>query len=122
MAASVVFKTEQIKTRLKRAQIALAPAVMAYAKGKANEYEKYMKANAPWTDRTGNARRGLKAQATQSRKAFVTTIKLSHSVYYGVYLEYAMGRRFAIIQPTIDVKGHDYVDGLHGILGPVIIK
>ena len=112
MAASVVFNTEQIKTRLKRAQIALAPAVMVYAKGKANEFEKYMKANAPWTDRTGNARRGLKAQATQSRKAFV----------YGVYLEYAMGRRFAIIQPTIDVKGQDYVDGLHGILGPVIIK
>ena len=48
--------------------------------------------------------------------------KLSHSVYYGVYLEYAMGRRFAIIQPTIDAKGQDYVNGLHGILGPVIIK
>jgi len=119
-SATVTFDTEVIKTRLKRAKLAAAPAALAYSQKKAAEIENYMKANAPWTDRTGNARRGLRAEVSQSRGRYVTTIKMSYNVYYGVYLEYAMGRRYAIIEPTQRVKGPEYVNGLEGMLGNVM--
>lgn len=70
----------------------------------AEELEQYMKDNRPWTDRTGNARAGLKARLYDSGSNYFE-IALSHSVDYGIYLEFYMGRRFAIIQPTILNKG-----------------
>ena len=118
MEVRVVFKNDnQIKTRLKRSQIQYAPAILAYCNSKTGEFENYMKSHAPWTDRTGNARRGLKATVSQSKKKFVTTMELSHSVYYGIYLEYYYGKRYAIIEPTIRVKGPDLVRDLQGYIG-----
>ena len=66
--------------------------------------EKYMKLNAPWTDRTTNARNGLKAEAVKGLK-FEHSIVLSHAVDYGIYLETSNDGKYAIIQPTIDVMG-----------------
>lgn len=66
--------------------------------------EKYMKLNAPWTDRTTNARNGLSAQYAKLQK-FEHAIVLSHAVDYGIYLEGSNDGKYAIIQPTIDVMG-----------------
>lgn len=65
----------------------------------APKLEAYAKANRPWTDRTGNARRGLNARSTASAKEIVVT--LAHAVYYGVYLEKNQGGKYAILLPTI---------------------
>ena len=62
--------------------------------------EKRAKANAPWTDRTGAARRGLFAETVVSATEVV--VALSHSVTYGVYLELGHAGRFAILQPTLN--------------------
>lgn len=62
--------------------------------------EAYAKQNAPWTDRTGHARQGLKASADKDGNKFI--LDLSHSVRYGVYLEVAHGAKYAIIIPTLD--------------------
>lgn len=86
------------------------------------ELESYMKSNAPWNDRTGDARRGLKAEYTERFKKgvesepTVLTIKLSHKVDYGVYLEYAMGLRFAILEPTVRLKTPAIIQQMRGIL------
>lgn len=69
----------------------------------APDVENYMKNNAPWTDRTGNARNGLSARAF--REGDSVGIDLFHSVEYGIYLEARWSGRYAIIQPTIDEMG-----------------
>lgn len=104
----------QIKTRLDKMDAAYRGIVQDYMVQKAEELEIYMKNNRPWQDRTGAARAGLSAKITSSPKNYVQKIKLAHGVYYGVYLEYAMERRFAIIEPTIRIKGPEIITDLQG--------
>lgn len=66
----------------------------------APEIETWMKQNAPWVDRTGNARQTLHAEVYQLASA--TVIMLAHGVEYGIFLELAHGGRFQIIGPAID--------------------
>ena len=52
--------------------------------------ERWMKHNAPWTDRTTNARNGLFATAQKSSHRIMSAtfaIVLGHTVDYGIYLE-----------------------------------
>lgn len=79
----------------------------------AKELEKYMKANAPWQDRTGDARENLNTKVEQ--KGQKITIILSNPMYYGYYLEQKMGKRFAIIDPTIKAKSGEVMDSLKGL-------
>lgn len=88
--------------------------VKNYFEEQEKEVEDYMKQNAPWNDRTGDARRGLKAETSDTLN--VVNMKLSHSVDYGVYLEYAMELRFAILEPTARLKGPEIIKGMGGLL------
>jgi len=63
----------------------------------------YARTNAPWTDRTTNARNGLFARA--ERDAPVYRIIIGHSVPYGVWLEVRWSGRYAILRPTVDHEG-----------------
>lgn len=69
----------------------------------ASQAEAQMRANAPWTDRTGNARSGLRGEAFHevNRHGF----DLFHSVPYGLWLEVRWGGRYAIIGPTLQHQG-----------------
>lgn len=91
--------------------------VEAYMVQKAEDLERYMKANHPWQNRTGAAEAGLSARVSSSRLNYVQTIELAHGVPYGVYLENSMERRFAIIEPTIRIKGPEIVNDLQGKFG-----
>jgi hypothetical protein len=59
----------------------------------------YAKANAPWTDRTGNARNGLDVAVENDGNALI--MELFHTVDYGLWLEVIQNGRFAIIMPTL---------------------
>jgi len=61
--------------------------------------QNYARKNAPWTDRTGNARAGLFYVVKQEPGRVV--IYLCHSMEYGIYLELAHGGQFEVIWPTI---------------------
>lgn len=61
--------------------------------------ERDAKENRPWTDRTGNARRGLTGSVEMS--ATDLAVRLAHTVSYGVYLEYMQAGRFSILMPTM---------------------
>jgi hypothetical protein len=74
------------------------------AEARAAEMENWAKANAPWQDRTGNARAGLNSFVKDS-PGVVAEIVIQHGVDYGVWLEIAHGGRFAIIAKTIDTYG-----------------
>ena len=63
--------------------------------------ENYMKQQAPWTDRTGNARQGMYARVHHTPKVSIR-MDLDHSMWYGKYLGYHHAGRFAIVLPTRD--------------------
>ncbi len=77
-------------------------AVHAVASRIATEAQNEMRSNAPWTDRTGNARSALFSIAEQAAKDMVI-LYLSHgtAIYYGVFLETKYAGKYAIIVPTM---------------------
>lgn len=83
-------------------------AMAAYTAGFAKEVENYAKENAPWEDRSGDARAGLKAEGRQRLTSY--TIVLYHTVDYGIWLEVRWDGRYAIIVPTIVHMGHELMD------------
>ena len=80
---------------------AIHRGVLAIAKSYAPEIENWMKANAPWTDRTGNARQSLYTEVNQVVNSMVELV-LSHGMSYGVYLELCNQGRWGIIDRAID--------------------
>jgi HK97 gp10 family phage protein len=83
--------------------------------------ERYMKHNAPWKDRTTNARNGLSATAQKSGSRILSStfaIILSHSVDYGIYLERGTRNMRArpIIEPTIKIYAPKVLKTLTKIL------
>lgn len=62
------------------------------------------RANAPWTDRTGNARGGLFGTAERDVAQKLVVIYLSHGpdIDYGVFLELARAGKYAIVLSTIE--------------------
>ena len=81
----------------------LNEAIFALAQFYAPQIESWMKANAPWVDRTGNARQSLWAVA--SREGHNVIIEMGYGVIYAIYLEYANGGRYSVIQPALDEWG-----------------
>lgn len=79
-------------------------AVTAVAGRVAAEMANSAKSNAPWTDRTANARTGIFGTAERDTTAQVVTLFLSHSpvIDYGIWLELANGGNYAIIMRTIE--------------------
>lgn len=78
--------------------------VRAIADRYAPQIEAWMKAEAIWTDRTGNARQTLNTEVEQVTSDMVAII-LAHGVSYGVYLELSHGANFAIVTPALDYFG-----------------
>lgn len=79
--------------------VRLAAALVRAANAMAGRIERWMKANAPWTNRTGDARARLSAWVV--RFAAGVTIVLAHGVDYGKWLEIAHAGRFAIVAPAV---------------------
>lgn len=95
---TTVFKNvKHLDTKIER-------ALFGVAKYWDGPVERWMKHNAPWHDRTSNARNGLTARAAKLGKGLYAII-LSHSVDYGIYLE--RGTRYMrarpVIQPAIAI-------------------
>jgi hypothetical protein len=60
--------------------------------------ESKMRTDASWTDRTGNARAGLRARKVGGGDEF--TLVLFHTMDYGYWLEVAHDGKYAVIGPT----------------------
>lgn len=78
-----------------------------------------MRHNAPWTDRTTNARNGLSAVA-QHVPFRRHTIILFHRVKYGIWLEVRFGGKNAILMPTALKVGPKALDAIGRGWGPAI--
>lgn len=78
--------------------------LIALALTYAPQVEAWMKHNASWTDRTGNARQSLQTQVYESpdRSQVVLELRYGNSIFYHVFLELNNAGRYAIITPTVD--------------------
>lgn len=74
----------------------------------------YMKVNAPWTDRTTNARNGLGAIAFKQGSRWV--LNLFGRASYQIWLEVKYGGRDAIIGPTILLWGPRVMRNMEGLI------
>ena len=77
--------------------------------------ESWAKENAPWTDRTSNARQGIKGQAYWNSDTIIVT--LSHSVNYGIWLELANHRNYAILEKSINAEKDTLIQNYKKLLG-----
>jgi hypothetical protein len=100
--AKILWK-DSLSGNLRKGPKRVQEAAWATAQYMAPRVESYMKINAPWTDRTGNARNGLAARAYRDQET--VGIVLFHQVPYGIWLETRWDGAYAIINPTIDQMG-----------------
>lgn len=89
-------------------------AMWKYVETGALQVQNYARAHRPWTDRTGAARQRL--TGTPSARPGGYRITLAHGVDYGIWLELAHEKRFAIIEPTIKAKGPNIMEGFDNLL------
>lgn len=110
---SLVWK-DGLSRNLRQGPAKVHRAAVITAHRMAPQVEAHMKNNAPWTDRTGNARNGLAARAYESGDE--VGIVLYHQVSYGIYLETRFAGKYAIINPTIDVMGPQVMQQFNNLL------
>lgn len=108
---------DQITPRLDELAPKLHSAIAALTEYYADRSVAHMKANAPWTDRTGNARNTLSTRAFTEPNRYV--IVLYHVMPYGVWLEVRWSGRYAIILPTIEKMGPQVMTGLRKLLARI---
>ena len=115
MAFKLNYDESTLKKNLDKMSVKLGAVVLMYASTKASELQAKMKLNRPWTDRTGMAKALLNAKVSQPNKNTVR-ITLAHGVYYGIWLELAHGKNYAIIAPTIREEGPRIVEDLNNLM------
>jgi hypothetical protein len=94
------------------------------------EAEQMAKDNAPWTDRTHDARKLLKGVVLDGKTTVDTKlgsvtigkeksigIALVHRVEYGKYLETANSGQYAILKPTIEALRSSFLGAVRQALG-----
>lgn len=91
---------EKYQTRVEAAMLVVADTI-------SRKMEEWAKQNARWTDRTGNARQLLHGSAFWSDENTIT-IMLAHGVDYGIWLELAMNRNYAILEESIEAKQDEF--------------
>lgn len=79
--------------------------------------QSYARRNAPWTDRTGNARQGLFAR--HNKTGGTHRITVYHTMPYGIWLEVRHSGRYQIIMPTVRAMGPEVMRSIQGILGRI---
>lgn len=115
MAFELDFNGSALKSNLDKMSTKLGAVILMYSATKASELQAKMKMNRPWTDRTGMAKALLNAKVSQPSPTIVR-ITLAHGVDYGIWLELAHGKNYAIITPTIQEEGPRIVEDLHGLM------
>lgn len=99
-----------IPNRTENALIAYGNTVAADIQGKAQQ-------GRIWTDRTAQARQRIKGYCVKSDKG--VRIYLAHGVDYGIYLEFAHEKKYAIIYPTLRREAPKIIQGCVKLIGGI---
>jgi hypothetical protein len=68
-----------------------------------------------WINRTQRAVRAVNATVDATPEEI--SIKLSHGIYYGAYLEYAHNRKYAVLEPLIRKYAPELIEQTKKIMG-----
>lgn len=104
MANDLKFDTSKLENGLKQFQSrALAAIEMKVSTKYVPKLRESAQINARWENQTGEARRRLNASYEMVANGY--KLILAHGVNYGIWLELAHEKRYAIIMETIDSVG-----------------
>lgn len=118
MAFQLDYNGSILRQKLSALGPKMGALILMYAATKASELEYKMKLNRPWTDRTNMAKALLNAKVSQPSDATVR-ITLAHGVEYGIWLELAHGKNYAIIAPTIREEGPRVIEDLRDLMNKI---
>ncbi len=122
MASRIRYKSNYHGSDLERNLTTLAGRVAAACVMKMTTYGMEIRADAqknrPWTDRTGMAKATLNTTVSQPSSSKIR-LTLAHGVWYGKYLEYAHGKRFAIVMPTLNKWSDKIMRGMQGLFNSI---
>lgn len=116
----VSFDDSEVRRNLDELSNRFDAALEMYGQTAASYLQSQAKQNRPWTDRTGDARRGLTGSEELSPTEL--TIVLAHTVDYGLWLELAHEKNYAIVEPTVQANRQKIVDGLQGMLNSIKMR
>ena len=115
MSIKIDYNASSLSKNIDKMSLKLGAVVLMYAATKASELQAKMKLNRPWTDRTGMAKALLNAKVSQPDKNTIR-ITLTHGVNYGIWLELANGKNYAIIAPTVREEGPRIIEDLDNLM------
>lgn len=95
----MTFKISKNTFDNKAIEATVKAAIGIYADTAAKKMEAEAKRNAPWTDRTSNARNSIRGYHTWQGKR--CSIVLSGNMDYSPWLELSNEKKYAILLPTI---------------------
>ena len=105
---------DDIQRRLRDLNPNIDRAIAKVVERQAPKAEAWMRVNASWTDRTGNARSSLRAIPIQEGDTH--NLELIGGVPYQIYLETKNSGRYAIIQPAMLHFGRILMTQLQGLM------
>lgn len=104
MASSFKFDTSKLENGIKSLQSkAMAAVEMKVTTQYVPKLRESAQLNARWENQTGEARRRLNSSYETVANGF--NLVLAHGVDYGIWLELAHEKRYAIIMETIEYVG-----------------
>ena len=118
MSFELEYNSSSLKRNLDKMSVKMGALVLMYASTKASRLQAEMQKNRPWRDRTGMAKATLRATVSQPKENLIR-ITLAHGVSYGVWLELAKQKKFAIIGPTIKNESPKIITDLQGIMNKI---
>lgn len=107
--------SDQVNRNLRAHRNRQIAAVRALAERTVGKMEGHAKSHAPWTDRTGEARKGLFGYVL-SRET-VMLLRIAHGVQYGVFLELTNQGKYAILDPTAKRFAPMFFDDVRKLVG-----
>lgn len=95
-------------------------ALTLYCDTAAQKLESEAKVKRPWTDRSNLARESLRGSFEVSAES--AEIVLSHGVDYGIWLELANEKNYAIVEPTVRLNANEIMNGMENMLDKIHVK
>lgn len=118
MSFKINYPGSDLNKNLDKMAVKLGALILMYASTKASKLQAQMKMNRPWRDRTGMAKATLRATVSRPNDDLIR-ITLAHGVSYGIWLELAHEKQFAIIGPTITNESPKIMSEMQGILNRI---
>lgn len=117
MSFKINFSESSLNKNLYNFEDKIKFATKMYALTKAEQITSSMKKNRKWVDRTGMAKIRLSTSVVEENN--LVRMILSHGVSYGIWLELANEKNYAIILPTINEEGPHIVNDLQAIFNKI---